>query len=58
MDEIEGTLELYKEKYNESVTEIHKFNEWEKEKRRLSRLVEEKEMIIKKMMILSKRAMV
>lgn len=49
MEELESTLEQYKEMYNQNLNDQQRLIELEKDKRRLTRQIEEKDQIIKKL---------
>jgi TolA-binding protein len=49
MEELESTLDQYKEMYNQNLNDQQKLIELEKEKRRLTRQIEEKDQTIKKL---------
>ena len=49
VDEVQSTLEQYKDLYNQALFQLQKMNNAEKEKRRVTKIIEDKNMFIKKL---------
>ena len=48
-DELEEAVEIYKQKYNESLEAADRMKSYDKEKNKMNRVIDEKDVIIKKM---------
>ena len=49
VDEMETTLEQYKQLYNQALSQLQKNNDTQREKRRLLKMIEDKDTFIKKL---------
>jgi len=49
LEDVEASLEQYKELCNQSAVELQKLSDLEKDKRRLTRLLEDKDLLVRKM---------